>query len=169
MTGNLTQAVIEVVDQVVGKVTRRLSSEPAQRPRRAPVARVLLVFVFSAALGGWLTRSYGSLSVTLPTLVTAGLMIQAWREDFGRRAPVSAPVDPMLARAFEQEQLWRDLFAPPMPVQSAADALTCDPLLAGSSAEGSSATRIKAGVALTEKPKAVPTELRVSGTRRRMR
>ncbi|HEY3255165.1 MAG TPA: YoaK family protein, partial [Polyangiaceae bacterium] len=71
MTGNLTQAVIEVVDQVVSKVTRSLLSEPARRPRRAPVARVLLVFVFSAALGGWLTRSYGSLSVTLPTLVTA--------------------------------------------------------------------------------------------------
>ncbi|MEI9950010.1 MAG: DUF1275 family protein [Pseudomonadota bacterium] len=56
MTGNLTQAVIEVVDQLVGKVTRPLLSEPAAGPPRTPVARVLLVFMCSAALGGYLTR-----------------------------------------------------------------------------------------------------------------
>ena len=166
MTGNLTQAVIEIVDQVVGKVTRRLLSESALRARRAPVARVLIVFMFSAALGGWLTRSYGSLSVLLPTLVTAALMVQAWREDFARRAP--ARVDPALALVFAPEELWPDVFAPPMPVQSAADALTCDPLQGSSNGEGSSATRIKAGMALSPKPKAVPIPLRASGTRRRM-
>jgi len=165
MTGNLTQAVIEMVDQVVGKVTRPLLTEPALRPRRAPVARVLLVFMFSAMLGGWLTRAYGSLSVTLPTLVTAALMIQAFRQDFARRVP--AQLVPALAPAFEQEALWPDLFPPPMPVQSAANALTCDPLLA--SGAGNSATRIKAGSALLEQPKAVPVEFRTSGTRPRMR
>jgi uncharacterized membrane protein YoaK (UPF0700 family) len=167
MTGNLTQAVIEIVDQVVVKVTRPPVSEPALRPRRAPVARVLLVFMFSAALGGWLTRRYGSLSVTLPTLITAALMVQAFREDFARRAPKER--DPARAPLFEQEVLWRDLFAPPMPVQSAADALTCDPLADGSRGDCSSATRIKAGSALAQTPAAESAKLGVSATRQRVR
>ncbi|MEI9937656.1 MAG: YoaK family protein [Pseudomonadota bacterium] len=162
MTGNLTQAVIEIVDQVVGKVTRPLLSESALRPRRTPVARVLLVFMFSAVLGGWLTRAYGSLSVTLPTMVTAALMIQAWREDFARRAPASAA-------AFEQEALWPDLFSPPRRVKSAAEALACDPLLDGARGDCSSATRIKTQPAVAERPKAEPTRRSVSGTRHRMR
>jgi len=171
MTGNLTQAVIEIVDQVVGKVTRPLLSESAMRPRRAPVARVLLVFMFSAALGGWLTRAYGSLSVTLPTLVTTALMIQAWRDDFARRAPdrvssrPAAPVASVAAPVFEQEALWPDLFPPPTRVKSAADALACDPLLDGSNGDCGSATRIKAGTVVADKAQAEPMKLRVSGTR----
>ena len=174
MTGNLTQAVIELVDRVVGKVTRPLLAEPVQRARRAPVVRVLFAFMFSAALGGWLTRAYGSLSVTLPTLVTAGLMLQAFREDMVGRvrarpalvpAPVQAHVPPP---AFEQEALWPDLFAPATPVSSTAETLACDPLLDGPSGDCSSATRIKAAApALAEKPKPEPMTRSVSGTRLR--
>ncbi|HET7544912.1 MAG TPA: YoaK family protein, partial [Polyangiaceae bacterium] len=111
MTGNLTQAVIEIVDQLVGKLTRPLLTEAPTRSRRAPVARVFLVFMFSAALGGWLTRVYGSLSVTLPTLVTAALTIKALREDRERRALASA------AALFEEEALWTDVFPAPEPVK----------------------------------------------------
>ncbi len=175
MTGNLTQVVIEIVDQVVGKVTRPLLSEPAVRLQRAPVARVLLVFMFSAALGGWLTRVCGSVSVTLPTLVTAALTIQAWREDFARRASAraatraSASVEPVAAPVFEEDALWPDLFAPPTRVKSASDGWACDPLLDGSTGDCSSATRIKAEPAVVEKTKVEPLKRSVSGTRHRFR
>jgi len=167
MTGNLTQAVIEIVDQVVGKVTRPLLSERSMRPHRAPVARVLFVFMLSAALGGWLTRVYGSLSVTLPTLVAAALMIQALREDFARR--VRVPENPPAAPAFEQEALWPDLFAQPVLVKSAADALACDPLRDSARGDVSSATRIKAQPALAEASQIEPSPLRVTGVQRRLR
>jgi hypothetical protein len=148
----------------VSKLTRSLLSEPALRSRRAPVARVLLVFIFSAALGGWLTRAYGSLSVTLPTLVTAALMIQAFREDFARRAPVPPMAAPI--PAFEQDALWPDLFAPATRVKSAADDWACDPLHDGSSGDCSSATRIKAGSPVSEPPLAAPAQRSISGTHR---
>lgn len=167
MTGNLTQVVIEIVDRVVGRVTRPLLHAPAPRSRRAPVARVLLVFVCSAALGGGLTRAYGSLSVLLPTVLTAALMIQAWRDDRARRMP--ARINTVPSPAFEQERLWPDLFASPTRAQSAADALTCDPLREGPSADCGSATRIKVARAL---PDAGGLEVRVrsvSGTRHRLR
>jgi len=166
MTGNLTQVVIELVDRVVGRVTRPLLRAPAPRSRRAPVARVLLVFVTSAALGGCLTRAYGSLSVVLPTLLTAALMIQAWRDDIARRAPASVHVVPPVV---ESEQAWPALFLSPTRVQSAADALTCDPLLDGPSGDCASATRIKVARAL---PSAAAPAMRVrsiSGTRPRLR
>ena len=164
MTGNLTQAVIEIVDQVVGKVTRPLLSEPVQRPRRAPVARVLLVFIVSAALGGWLTRAYGPVSVALPTLVTAALMIQAWREDFARRVPTL--VVPTPTPAFERDALWPDVFASPKLAKSAADSLACDPLLDNARGDCSSATRIRAVPAVLE-PAGRPRS--ISGTRYRLR
>jgi uncharacterized membrane protein YoaK (UPF0700 family) len=160
MTGNLTQVVIEIVDRVAIKLTGSLLSEPTPRARRAPVARVLLVFIFSAALGGWLTRSYGSLSVTLPTLVTATLMIQAIREDFARRAP-----EPLVT-VFEQGELWPDLFAQPIRVKSATEGLACDPLVEGSSGDCSSATRIKAAFAVADKSSTEPLTRSVSGSHR---
>jgi uncharacterized membrane protein YoaK (UPF0700 family) len=169
MTGNLTQAVIEIVDQLVGKVTRPLLTEPT-RTRRTPVARVFLVFMCSAALGGWLTRAYGSLSVTLPTLVTAALMVQALREDFARRAPAAAaaPVPAVeVTPTVEEAELWPDVFPASTRVKSAAEAVVCDPLREGSSGDCSSATRIKAAVARNGAP--VPPQCRVSGIRRRLR
>jgi len=162
MTGNLTQAVIEIVDQLVGKVTGPLLSEPSAEARRSPVVRVFLVFMFSAVLGGWLTRAYGSLSVVLPTLVTAALMVQALREDFARRAAVPAVAAP----ALESQELWPDVFGAER-VKSAAEALACDPLREGSSGDCTSATRIKAAVARSALP--APPQGRVSGIRRRFR
>jgi len=171
MTGNLTQVVIEIVDRVVGKVTRPLLSEASQRTRRAPVARVLLVFMFSAALGGWLTRAYGSVSVILPTLVTAALMIQAFRQDFVRHAPASLEPAPASApvQTFEQEALWPDLFSAPVPVTSAAEDLACDPLREAASGDCSSATRLKAAPTVAAKAGANPPKRSVSGTRYRLR
>lgn len=178
MTGNLTQAVIEVVDRVVGKITRPLLSEPVPRARRTPVARVLFVFMFSAGLGGWLTRAYGSLSVTLPTLLTAALMIQAFREDFARRAAQrvgaqaanrTQPSAHAPERVFEQDALWPDLFAPPKPANSAAEGLACDPLLDAPSGDCSSGTRIKTAPAIADRPRAEPMKRSLSGTRQRMR
>jgi len=160
MTGNLTQVVIEIVDRVVSKLTRSLLSEPALRPRRPPVARVLLVFIFSAALGGWLTRSYGSLSVMLPTLVTATLMVQAIREDFARRTPEPF-VEPL-----PKPEPWPEVFAHPVRVKSAADDWACDPLLEGSSGDCSSGTRIKAAPAVAETLAGDAPKRSVSGTHR---
>ncbi len=161
MTGNLTQAVIEIVDRLLSKLTRPLLAERRTSAARAPVVRVFLVFMFSAALGGWLTRAYGSLSVTLPALVTAVLTIQALHEDFARRALPIAPTT-----AFESESLWPDVFVAPARVTSAAEALACDPLREGASGDCSSATRIKAA-ARNAAP--VPPQCRVSGIQRRFR
>ena len=127
-----------------------------QRARRAPVVRVLLVFMFSAALGGWLTRAYGSLSVTLPTLVTAGLMMQAFREDIVgrvRRGPRSCPrpfrrTFRLPLRFSSKKRSGLICSRRPRPCSSTAEALACDPLLDGRSGDCSSATRIKAAPAL---------------------
>lgn len=83
MTGNLTQVVIDVVDHVVGRVTRPILRQ--SKVRLTPVAGSLLVFALSAALGGWLARLYGSASVALPTALAAALMFQAWRDDIAGR------------------------------------------------------------------------------------
>jgi uncharacterized membrane protein YoaK (UPF0700 family) len=85
MTGNLTQVVIDVVDHVVGRVTRSILHQNEARLRLTPVAGSLFVFALSAALGGWLARSCGSVSVALPTALAAVLMFQAWREDIAGR------------------------------------------------------------------------------------
>jgi uncharacterized membrane protein YoaK (UPF0700 family) len=94
MTGNLTQVVIDVVDHVVGRVTRPILRQHKTHVRLTPVASSLCVFASSAVLGGWLARLYGSASVALPTALAAALMFQAWREDIAGRAsalPVPLP------------------------------------------------------------------------------
>jgi uncharacterized membrane protein YoaK (UPF0700 family) len=85
MTGNLTQVVIDVVDHVVGRLTRSILSPNKARLRLTPVAGSLFVFALSAALGGWLARLYGSVSVALPTALAAALMFQTWHEDIAGR------------------------------------------------------------------------------------
>lgn len=88
MTGNLTQVVIDVVDHVVGRVTRPILRQVKGGVRLTPVASSLFVFALSAALGGWLARLYGSVSVALPTALAAALMLHAWREDIAGRVSV---------------------------------------------------------------------------------
>ncbi len=89
MTGNLTQVVIDVVDHLVGRVTRPLLRQVKGGVRLTPVASSLFVFALSAVLGGWLARLYGSVSVALPTALAAALMLQAWREDIAGRASMA--------------------------------------------------------------------------------
>ncbi len=89
MTGNLTQVVIDVVDHVVGRVTRPILRHGKGGVRITPVASSLFVFALSAALGGWLARLYGSVSVALPTALAAALMLQAWREDIAGRVSLT--------------------------------------------------------------------------------
>lgn len=90
MTGNLTHVVIEIADHVFHKVMRPHHRDRKPRSRLAPVGIALAAFVTCAVLAGFLTRSLGTLSVTLPTLLTLVLTIRAWRED-RRRLAASAP------------------------------------------------------------------------------
>jgi len=79
MTGNLTQFIIEVVERCV---SRPKSSESDLRLRL--VATALAAFTGCAILGGFLTISFGTISVALPAVVVAVL---AWRES---RHPTAA-------------------------------------------------------------------------------
>jgi uncharacterized membrane protein YoaK (UPF0700 family) len=81
MTGNLTHVVIEIVDHVFSKVTRPHKRDRRPRSRLLPVASALMAFVGCAVLGGFLTRELGSLSVALPTALTAAMTYRSWRED----------------------------------------------------------------------------------------
>jgi uncharacterized membrane protein YoaK (UPF0700 family) len=145
MTGNLTQVVIDIVDHVVGRIATPLASTKS-RIRLTPVASALCVFAASAALGGWLTRLYGSASVALPTLLTAWLMVQAWQEDVAQRAAKHGLVTPL--------PIQRVPVRPRVVASCAAERRTSDaplePCLA-ESAEHSSETRIKA---VAEQPRA---------------
>ena len=97
MTGNLTQVVIDVVDHLVLKACRPTDHEQVCRLRLTPVASALLLFASSAMLGGWLTRLYGSVSVALPTLLTAWLTLQAWRENIRVPSVLSLALAPALS------------------------------------------------------------------------
>ena len=112
MTGNLTQVVIDLVDHVIGRIARPLRRQ--EKPRsRPPVASALVIFAFSAALGGCLTRAVGSISVALPTALVAALMLQAWREDAAeraRRGPAFVSVGD-----FRCPQPWPDAHKPGVP------------------------------------------------------
>jgi uncharacterized membrane protein YoaK (UPF0700 family) len=98
MTGNLTQLVIELVDHVfsvgrrpgiLGDVERSVS-----RARLKTAAIALTSFLGSAALGAFLTRSWGALSAVVPALLVGLLSFHAFRE---RRArPAAAEVQPTL-------------------------------------------------------------------------
>jgi hypothetical protein len=106
MTGNLTQVVIDVVDHVVGRVMLPILRANKGSMRLTPVASSLFVFALSAALGGWLARLYGAVSVALPTALAAALMFQAWREDIAGRA-AKGPTSVTVAE-FRCPQPWPD-------------------------------------------------------------
>jgi len=81
MTGNLTHVVIDVVDHLFTKLTRPHQRDRRPHSRLLPVASALFAFIACAVLGGFMTRFFGSLSVLLPTALTAVLTVRAWRED----------------------------------------------------------------------------------------
>ncbi len=87
MTGNLTHVVIDIVDHVFHKVMRPHQRDRKPRSRLAPVGTSLVAFVTCAVLAGFLTRSLGTLSVALPTLLTLVLTVRAWCEDRKQLVP----------------------------------------------------------------------------------
>jgi uncharacterized membrane protein YoaK (UPF0700 family) len=76
MTGNLTQFIIEVVELCLRRKGKRAGASEADLRLRL-VSMALGAFAFSAILGGFLTTSFGTVSVALPAVVVAVL---AWRE-----------------------------------------------------------------------------------------
>jgi len=86
MTGNLTLVIIDLADRVFCKLMRPNPRDRRPRSRLGPVALALIAFLICAVLGGLLTRTCGSLSVALPTLITGFLAYGAWREDRAREA-----------------------------------------------------------------------------------
>ena len=106
MTGNLTHVVIEVVDHLLAKITRPHLRDRKPQARLLPAASALFAFVTSAVLGGFLTRFIGSLSVALPTALTAALAFRSWRDERAEPAPF-----PKLPK----HDPWRGSIAPTAP------------------------------------------------------
>lgn len=157
MTGNLTQVVIDVVDHVVGAITRPVLKREPSRLRLTPVASALLAFAFGAALGGWLARSYGSASVALPTAITAVLMIRAWREDvaLGSRRNLA----PAAVLNGEKAQPWPDIFIPASEDSARAES-------GPQCSDHGSETRLKVDPILPQKAERPAPRRRISGTQR---
>lgn len=74
MTGNLTQVTIDVVE-VLFPTERAARREAVRNVRKSGIP--LLGFMAGAALGAWLTKRYGLLSIALPTVVVAILALVA--------------------------------------------------------------------------------------------
>jgi hypothetical protein len=112
MTGNLTHVVIEIVDQLFIKLAHPHKRDRRPRGRLLPAASALLAFIFCAGLGGFLARFFGSLSVLLPTLLTATLTYRAWREDRRQCSlliPTASSMSPARVPRFD---VWPDSLSP---------------------------------------------------------
>ncbi|HYQ43896.1 MAG TPA: YoaK family protein [Polyangiaceae bacterium] len=125
MTGNLTHVVIDVVDHLFIKLTRPHKRDRRPRGRLLPVSSALFAFIGCAVMGGFLTRFFGSLSVLLPTSVTAWLTLRAWRED-QRHLAASLPAKSIAAAPLPTFDVWPASLAPgesthyPPPATSAS-------------------------------------------------
>jgi hypothetical protein len=111
MTGNLTHVVIEVVDHLFSKLARPHKRDRRPRSRLLPVASALFAFIGCAVLGGFLTRFVGSLSVILPTALTAVLTYRSWRED-RRLAELSTLPGSMGPAPLPTFDVWPDSLVP---------------------------------------------------------
>ena len=115
MTGNLTHVVIEIVDHVFSRLARPHKRDRRPRGRLLPVASALGAFVACAVLGGFMTRFFGSLSVLLPTALTATLTYRAFREDrrqFALQNP-SATANSMSPAPLPRFDVWPDSLRTP--------------------------------------------------------
>ena len=111
MTGNLAQAILEIVDQVCNRIGGVSAVGSAPRSRLWVVGSALGAFTSCAVLGAWLAHRFGAASIGLPTLVTAGLTRRAWREERAEPSVVSeAPETSLLW--FTDDELWPDSDAP---------------------------------------------------------
>jgi len=111
MTGNLTHVVIDVVDHLFSKLSRPNKRDRRPHSRLLPVASALFAFIGCAVLGGFLTRFFGSLSVLLPTALTAVLTVRAWRED-QRQLAASMSGKSMAAAPLPTFDVWPQSLAP---------------------------------------------------------
>jgi uncharacterized membrane protein YoaK (UPF0700 family) len=111
MTGNLTHVVIDVVDHLFSKISRPHKRDRRPRSRLLPVASALFAFIGCAVLGGFMTRFFGSLSVILPTALTAMLTVRAWRED-QRQLALSLPGQSLTAAPLPTFDVWPESLAP---------------------------------------------------------
>ena len=111
MTGNLTHVVIDVVDHLFSKLARPNKRDRRPRSRLLPVASALLAFIGCAVLGGFMTRFFGSLSVLLPTALTAILTVRAWQED-RRLFALSQPTKNMTAAKLPTFDVWPQSLVP---------------------------------------------------------
>lgn len=79
MTGNLTQFITELLNWVCGRFDSSAEREHLHQSMRrvATLARPLGGFFGGAALGAWLTRELGLVSVVLPAVIVVSMMFQA--------------------------------------------------------------------------------------------
>jgi uncharacterized membrane protein YoaK (UPF0700 family) len=119
MTGNLTQVIIEVVDHVFRRLSKRGKRDRKPRGRLAPVATALLAFIACAVLGGFLTRSWGAASAIVPTAITLLLTVRAWREDRAHAiiATLVTGIVPLRLPSFE---VWPESLIPRAAPETAA-------------------------------------------------
>ncbi|MET0792264.1 MAG: YoaK family protein [Polyangiaceae bacterium] len=118
MTGNLTHVVIELVDQLFSRLARPHKRDRRPRSRLLPVASALCAFVTCAVMGGFLARFFGSLSVLLPTALTATMTYRAWRED-RRQLALSPPASGMSPAPLPRFDVWPDSLAPAEQAEAA--------------------------------------------------
>ncbi|HKO53229.1 MAG TPA: YoaK family protein [Polyangiaceae bacterium] len=111
MTGNLTHVVIDIVDHLFSKLSRPNKRDRRPRSRLLPVSSALFAFIACAVLGGFMTRFFGSLSVLLPTALTALLTVRAWRED-RRLLALSPPMKSMTAAPLPTFDVWPQSLVP---------------------------------------------------------
>ncbi|HEY5372031.1 MAG TPA: YoaK family protein [Polyangiaceae bacterium] len=141
MTGNLTQVILEIVDHVCNRIGGASALGAPPRSRLSVVGSALGAFAICSVLGAWLARRVGASSIALPTLVTAGLTLCAWREE--RAQPFAVSEAPEASGLwFTDDEFWPDSDAP----RALSQPYT----------EPSSATRIKAErvVAVEDEPTA---------------
>lgn len=83
MTGNLTQFLIELVEQVANRIglgRQRAALDTAPEQRLPIVALALASFITCALFGGWLTLRHGPFSMSLPALAVALLAVWELRK-----------------------------------------------------------------------------------------
>jgi uncharacterized membrane protein YoaK (UPF0700 family) len=89
MTGNLTQAILDLVELAGAGLERGDGAEPgrvaaAQRLRRSGIP--VVSFVLGAFLGATVTRAVGLSGVALPTFASGLLAVASWRGAHEREA-----------------------------------------------------------------------------------
>jgi uncharacterized membrane protein YoaK (UPF0700 family) len=110
MTGNLAQVITELVDHALSFALSWPTHGTLSRSRFALVSSAFSAFTICAVLGAGLTRACGSLSVLVPTLVTAALTVRAWHEE--RVRPAAVPDILTELPWFDEDELWPDSEAP---------------------------------------------------------